>query len=132
MKFFHRLLVIAALLVAPVFAQQAPDRSKPPALGPLPVLKLPPVEKRTLSNGLQVWIMGVHKVPTVHLELAIRAGVAADPAGKFGLASLTADMLDEGAGTRNALQIADAVDFRGAAERGPTVPSRGRRFRGPS
>ena len=110
----RRLAVIAALLVAPVFAQQAPDRSKPPALGPLPALRLPPVEKRTLSNGLQVWIMGVHKVPTVHLSLTVRAGIAADPPGKFGLARLTADMLDEGAGTRNALEIADAVDFLGA------------------
>jgi zinc protease len=107
-------LCVAGIAVTVVSAQQAPDRSKPPALGPLPALKLPAVEKRTLSNGLQVWIMGVHKVPTVHLELAIRAGVAADPADKFGLASLTADMLDEGAGTRNALQIADAVDFLGA------------------
>ena len=100
--------------VTGVAAQQAPDRSKPPALGPLPALTLPPVEKRTLSNGLQVWIMGVHKVPTVHLSLTVRAGIAADPPGKFGLASLTADMLDEGAGTRNALEIADAVDFLGA------------------
>ena len=74
----------------------------------------PPVEKRTLSNGLQVWVMGVHKVPTVHLELAVRAGIAADPARKFGLASLAADMLDEGAGSRNALEIADAIDFLGA------------------
>jgi zinc protease len=105
---------LAGIAVAVVGAQQAPDRSKPPALGPLPALTLPPVEKRTLSNGLQVWIMGVHKVPTVHLSLTIRAGIAADPPGKFGLASLTADMLDEGAGTRNALEIADAVDFLGA------------------
>ena len=44
--------------------------------------KLPPVEKRTLSNGLPVWIMGVHKVPTVQLELAVTAGIAADPAGQ--------------------------------------------------
>src|SRR5258708_39291767 len=58
--------------------------------------------------------MGVHKLPTVHIELALRAGIAADRPGKFGLASLTADMLDEGAGTRNALEIADAVDFLGA------------------
>ena len=58
--------------------------------------------------------MGVHKVPTVHLELTIRAGTAADPPEKFGLASLTADMLDEGAGTRDALEIADAVDYLGA------------------
>jgi zinc protease len=107
-------LILVLLLTAPVLAQQAPDRSKPPALGPVPALKLPPLEKRTLSNGLQVWIMGVHKVPTVHLELAVRAGVAADPPRKFGLASLTAAMLDEGAGARSALEISDAIDFLGA------------------
>ncbi|HYT74531.1 MAG TPA: pitrilysin family protein, partial [Vicinamibacterales bacterium] len=49
-----------------------------------------------------------------HLELAVRAGIASDPAGKFGLSSLTADMLDEGAGSRTALEIADAIDFLGA------------------
>ena len=100
--------------VTGVTAQQTPDRSKPPALGPLPALRLPPVEKRTLSNGLQVWIVGVHKVPTVHVSLTLRAGIAADPPDKFGLASLTAAMLDEGAGTRNALEIADAVEYLGA------------------
>jgi zinc protease len=107
-------LCAVAVAVTSVAAQQAPDRSHPPAIGPAPALKLPPVEKRTLSNGLQVWVMGVHKVPTVHLELTVRAGIAADPVRKFGLASLTADMLDEGAGTRSALEISDAIDFLGA------------------
>jgi predicted Zn-dependent peptidase len=102
------------VLASGLLAQQA-DRSKPPAVGPAPSLKLPPITKRTLSNGLQVWVIGVHKVPTVHLELAIRTGVAADPPGKFGLASLTADMLDEGAGTRSALQISDDIDYLGAS-----------------
>ena len=101
--------------VSVLSAQQAvPDRSRPPALGPTPVLRLPAIEKRTLSNGLPVWIMGVHRVPTVHLELAVRAGIASDPSGKFGLSSLTADMLDEGAGSKSALEIADAIDFLGA------------------
>jgi zinc protease len=95
-------------------AQQAPDRSHPPAVGPVPAVHVPVVEKRTLANGLPVWIVGMHKVPTVQLELAVRAGSAADPEGKFGLASLTADMLDEGAGDRTALQIADVIDFLGA------------------
>jgi zinc protease len=115
-RFDLPLVVVTAVAVAGVVAaaQQAPDRSRPPAVGPAPVLKLPPLEKRTLSNGLQVWIMGVHKVPVVHVELAVRAGIAADPAGKFGLASLAADMLDEGAGGRDALAIADAIDFLGA------------------
>ena len=107
-------LASCVLAVCALAAQQAPDRSKPPAVGPAPSLTLPPIEKRTLSNGLQVWVIGVHKVPTVHLELAIRTGVSADPAGKFGLASLTADMLDEGAGTRSALEISDAIDYLGA------------------
>jgi predicted Zn-dependent peptidase len=102
------------VLASGLLAQQA-DRSKPPAVGPAPSLKLPAITKRTLSNGLQVWVIGVHKVPTVHLELAIRTGVAADPPGKFGLASLTADMLDEGAGTRSALQISDDIDYLGAS-----------------
>jgi zinc protease len=61
-----------------------------------------------------VWILGVHKVPTVHLQLTLKAGTGVDPAAKFGLASLTADMLDEGAGGKSALDIADAVDYLGA------------------
>ena len=111
-----RSVVVTALCAwsVAVSGQQPPDRSRPPAPGPPPVLKLPPVETRTLSNGLQVRVIGIHKVPTVHIELAVRAGVAADPSGKFGLASLTADMLDEGAGGRSALEIADAIDYLGA------------------
>ena len=107
-------LALAALAVASVAAQQSPDRSHPPAVGPAPELHVPAIEKHTLANGLQVWIVGEHKVPTVHLELAIRGGAASDPAGRYGVASFTADMLDEGAGNRSALEIADAIDYLGA------------------
>jgi predicted Zn-dependent peptidase len=93
---------------------QAPDRSKPPALGPAPQLTLPPIQKRTLANGLNVWIVETHKVPLVQVNLLIQAGSGDDPPGKFGVASLTAAMLDEGAGSRSALQIADDVEFLGA------------------
>lgn len=102
----------AAMLV--VLGAQAPDRSKPPALAPPPPLKLPPIETRTLSNGLAVWVMEAHEVPIVQLSLVVRAGGAEDPPGRFGAASFTAAMLDEGAGTRSALEIADAVEFIGA------------------
>jgi zinc protease len=93
---------------------QVPDRSKPPALGPAPQLRLPALQKRALSNGLNVWIVEAHKVPLVQVNLLIQAGSGDDPAGKFGIASLTAAMLDEGAGSRSALQIADDVEFLGA------------------
>jgi zinc protease len=93
---------------------QAPDRSKPPALGPAPTLKLPQIQKRQLSNGLAVWIVELHEVPVAQVNLIVMAGSADDPAGKYGVASLTTAMLTEGAGSRAALEIADAIDFLGA------------------
>jgi zinc protease len=95
--------------------QQAPDRSAAPKPGPLPALKLPQIQKRTLSNGVPVWVVELHKVPVVHVTLAVKSGSGADPRGKYGIASLTAEMLDEGAGQRNALQVADAIDYLGAS-----------------
>ena len=49
------------------------------------------------------------------MNLLVQAGSGDDPCGKFGVASLTAAMLDEGAGTRSALEIADEVEFLGAS-----------------
>jgi predicted Zn-dependent peptidase len=95
-------------------AQSAPDRSKPPSLGPVPQLKLPTIQKRALSNGVPVWLIEAHEVPLVQVTLLVKSGSSDDPAGKFGLASLTAAMLDEGAGSRSALEIADEIDFLGA------------------
>jgi predicted Zn-dependent peptidase len=120
-KFAPALAVAVAIIggqlaaTAPAHAQQAPDRTSAPKPGPAPSLKLPAIHKRTLSNGLPVWIVELHKVPVVNVSLVVRAGSGADPRGKFGLANLTAEMLDEGAGSRDALQIADAVDFLGAS-----------------
>jgi predicted Zn-dependent peptidase len=106
------------LLAAPLPAQTAsnakPDRSKPPALGPVRPLKLPPVQKLQLANGLPVLLVELHEVPVVQLNVVARAGAGADPRDKPGLASLTANLLDEGAGSRSALQIADELDYLGA------------------
>jgi predicted Zn-dependent peptidase len=113
----HRVLTVLcalALSATGLAQQQRPDRSKPPALGPAPQISLPPIQKRALSNGLAVWIVEAHKVPLVQVNLLIQAGSGDDSAGKFGVASLTAAMLDEGAGARSALQIADDIEFLGA------------------
>jgi zinc protease len=110
-----RTILTALLATASVgLLAQAPDRSKPPALGPAPTLKLPQIQKRQLSNGLPVWIVELHEVPVVQVNLIVMAGTADDPAGKYGIASLTTAMLTEGAGSRATLEIADAIDFLGA------------------
>ena len=105
--------LVSVLLTVPAGAQ-APDRSAAPKPGPAPALKLPAIQKQALSNGIPVWIVERHGVPVVQINLIVKAGSAADPASKFGLAGLTAAMLEEGAGTRDGLAIADAIDYLGA------------------
>ena len=107
-------LVIVLIGSATGFTQGTPDRSKPPALGPVARLMLPPIEKRALANGLPVWVVEAHEVPLVQVNLVVFAGSGDDSSGQFGAASLTAAMLDEGAGSRSALDIADAAEFLGA------------------
>ena len=104
---------LAALVAAsPLLAQ--PDRSAPPKPGPVRPLRLPPAERLALSSGLPVLLVPMHEVPVVEVLLVVRAGAVADPPGREGLARMTADMLDEGAGGRDALALADAIDFLGA------------------
>ena len=90
-------------------------RTRPPELGPAPSMRLPEPVRTRLSGGLEVVLVERHSVPVVNLQLLVVGGAAALPPGKAGLATLTADMLDEGAAGRSALQIAEAFDLLGAA-----------------
>jgi predicted Zn-dependent peptidase len=108
------LIAIAIACATTAVAAQKPDRSRPPAIGPAPSLELPAIHQQKLSNGLPVWIVEHHEVPLAQVNLIVRSGSAADPIGKFGVGSLTAAMLDEGAGSRSALELADALEFLGA------------------
>ncbi|CAN5423418.1 hypothetical protein BH24GEM3_BH24GEM3_24680 [soil metagenome] len=90
------------------------DRTAMPAPQATPSVDLPDVQRRTLSNGLRLWIVERHDVPLVSMQLVVNAGSAAEPAAGAGLASFTAAMLDEGTTRRSALEIADEIDFLGA------------------
>jgi len=108
------LLIALVAAGAPLAAQQAPDRSRPPLPGPAPALTLPATEKFTLGNGLRVWLLEQHDVPLVQANLVVLSGASADVPGQFGAASMTAAMLDEGAAGKAALELADEVEFLGA------------------
>jgi zinc protease len=107
-------VMVILLSVSAIQVSAQPDRSGPPKLGPPPSLHLPPIRHLALSNGMKVLLVEKHSVPLVQVNLVIRAGAMMEPEGKTGLASMTASMLTEGAGSRNALEFADAVDFLGA------------------
>lgn len=105
------------LLAAPLSGQTPhpePDRTRPPELGPPPSFDLPEIRHLTLSNGLPVLLLEKRQVPIVQVDLTILSGTVAESAGQPGVASMTAAMLDEGAGGRSALELADEVDHLGA------------------
>src|ERR1043166_10012201 len=76
-------------------------------------LKLPPYSRVILSNGVTALLMEQHEVPIVSFSILISAGSVEDPAGKEGLASLTAELLRRGTKSRSADQIASERDFLG-------------------
>jgi zinc protease len=89
-------------------------------------LKLPPCKSVKLKNGMTVLLMEQHEVPLISFHAVIRAGGVADPAGKEGIASVTAGLLRKGTTTRSADQISEALDFLGGqlgANAGPDSSS---------
>ncbi len=104
---------VVALLPFAARAQAAatPASTQPPKLAAPTPLKLPVMVERTLPNGLRLVIVEQHELPVVDAQLVIRTGSEADPATKAGLATLTANMLDEGAGTRDALGLAEEIGY---------------------
>jgi zinc protease len=72
------------------------------------------VARHRLANGIEVWIAEQHALPRVALALAIRGGAERDPPGRAGLAALCADLIDEGSGSRSALELAVAFADEGA------------------
>ncbi len=85
-----------------------------PAGGPDPRFTLPQLQRRKLSNGLDVLIVEHHELPVVTMNMVVKGGAAAEPASSAGLASFTADMLDEGTTTRSALGLSNELANIGA------------------
>ncbi len=86
------------------------DRSKPPATGEPMSLKLPPMQKATLSNGLKIVLAERHTAPVVNFSLLVDSGYAADPSSAPGTASFSQRMLEEGTPTRDSLKIGEELE----------------------
>ena len=90
------------------------DRSRLPDQGPTRPFAFPAIQKSALANGLGIWTVNHPQIPVVSIMLLVRRGSASDPAGREGLAAMTADMLDEGSGDRSAIEIHEALARLGA------------------
>lgn len=96
-------------------AVSAVDRSLGlPAVGSLPDLVFPEIERAALGNGLEVVLAERNTVPVVNISLQFDAGYAADSFGKLGVSSFTMAMMDEGTSSRSALEISAEAESLGA------------------
>ncbi len=96
-------------------AEPQVDRSTGlPAVGTLPELAFPEIQRSELKNGLKVVLAERHAVPVVNITLQFDAGYAADSFGKPGTADFTLSMLDEGTTSRSALEISEEAESLGA------------------
>jgi zinc protease len=102
--------LLALALALPLIAQ---DVTPPPPAAPRDP-KIPQSVEKVLDNGLRVIVIPKHDIPLVAARLMVKAGGAADPRGKSGLAELTATVLTKGTKTRTAEQISRGVEALGA------------------
>ncbi|TLY31074.1 MAG: insulinase family protein [Ignavibacteria bacterium] len=107
--------VLAGVFSTVAAARGDLDRTKRPAGKPAPKIQLPEIQKAVLDNGLRIWLVEQHELPTVAFNLVIQAGSDHDPVAQPGIASMTADVLDEGTKTRSSLQISEDVESIGAS-----------------
>jgi zinc protease len=105
----------AATPVATRTTPDAPFRAKLPPKGEQRPFKIPAVKRLRLRNGLPVILAESHKLPLVTVDLVIKTGNSANGRDQAGLASLTANLLDEGTAQRTATQIASEIAQLGAS-----------------
>jgi len=75
----------------------------------------PRFERATLPNGLRLMVAPVSKLPIATVLAIVEAGATAEPAGKHGIANITAQLLLEGAAGLDGAQLADRFERIGAS-----------------
>jgi predicted Zn-dependent peptidase len=100
----RRLAYLLALVVTSAGVARAGDE-----------LNLPVITRTTLENGLRLVVAEYHELPLVELYLMLPAGAAQDPSGKEGLAALTSEVVQRGAGGRSAEELARAIESLGGS-----------------
>lgn len=110
-------LFITALLIPPGDGACSPPLPDPQRLKYPPLTFTPPEPERVeLENGMILYILEDRELPVVNVSAVIRVGSAYDPAGREGLAELTAHVMRTG-GTRGMTgdEIDDFLEFTAAS-----------------
>jgi zinc protease len=98
------------------------EREAPPPPGTPAAFNMPAIADAKLPNGLRVITAQTGAVPLATLTVAIKAGSAAEPRAKAGLAGLVANIASKGTATRSADEIAAGFERLGATLSSTAAP----------
>jgi zinc protease len=117
MKKLMLTLAISMLFAPAVYAaDSASAASAVPPYGKDKPIPAPKIVKKTLANGMTVWVVARKGLPRVDMVLAIRgAGYAADDKQHPGFANMLAGLFNEGTAKRDSRAIAEAAQGMGGA-----------------
>jgi zinc protease len=105
-------IVCALTIISGVFAQKL-DRSKKPAAGAAPEIKLGKIETFTLENGMKVFVVENHKLPKVAYSLTLDVDPVLE--GEMsGYISTTGELIGRGTANMTKQKIDEEIDFIGA------------------
>jgi zinc protease len=92
-------LTLGAFLAGSAAAQEPARAYKQLKYPKLHDIKVPDVQRLTLSNGMQLFLLEDHELPLIHVSAMIRTGSVYEPADKIGLASITGTVMRTGGTT---------------------------------
>lgn len=92
------------------------DRSEPD-YGEAPLFKMPTVWQGELANGLKTYGIENNELPLINFNITIPGGHSLDPADKAGLASITADLMNEGTANKTPAELEEAIGLLGSSLR---------------
>jgi len=108
-------LVAVVALVACAGSVEVPIWEQPPSpAADSPVVTPGSLHRFELDNGLSVIVLEDHRLPRVSLGIGLRRGAASVEPGRAGLAGFTAELMKRGAGDRDSLELASAIDELGS------------------
>lgn len=90
------------------------DRSKEPAYGQSPDVKLPSVWKNKLSSGINFLGIENHEVPLVQFQLQIKGGMLLENTDKIGVSNMLAELMTKGTKNKTPEQLEYAIESLGA------------------
>ncbi|HLE61504.1 MAG TPA: pitrilysin family protein [Pyrinomonadaceae bacterium] len=102
------------LVVCSLASAQTPQATPPPPASQRAVQFPRPVEQ-TFANGLRVIVVERSANPLVAAQLLVKNGGEVDPPELSGLADITASLLTKGTASRDATQIAEAIEALGGS-----------------